>query len=267
MQAYADNSYLSTFVPITALQRDDADVFIFQMTDVAQYESPVFDPFFNATAQFTNTQFSSNPLYYAFDPFSFLGSTQQWQVCNPNLPVCTALNGFEALKARLFGDDNVLILNDQQNALLYRLLNGTLSQNAFSGILNDLGSQAILATDMVEGSMAPQSIRLPDGQWALEVQHLFNVQLANIQRRTVEHATGPSDPKVYQYIQRPATELQRQLCSAQLVRGRSATSFSVFGVCVILVSGTFLVLLDFVLPWITFRVYRALRKSSSRRIE
>jgi hypothetical protein len=127
------------------------------------------------------------------------------------------------------------------------------------GVLNDLDTAALLAVDQVEG-ISTLSTALPPDQWTKEVIHWVQINLANMQRRTVNFVLGPTSSEAQKYVIQPATDLERDLCSQQMIFSPTSMSFTVFGVALILVAGALLILLDFLLPTLVGCIQRKTKK-------
>lgn len=104
------------------------------------------------------------------------------------------------------------------NASLYNILTRVSDLNVIVSVagIASLKSRDTLSTGL-QGS-------LPNNQWQLEVENWYGATLADLQRFTVEYATGPIDPALLPILQRPQTESERQLCHSVV----SISPFSLF---------------------------------------
>jgi hypothetical protein len=261
---------ISNFDPIPTLQRQDADVFIFFLSaNAVLFSAPTIDNWYNATKPVAILKKSGEwtgrlTLYAQDEAASPLACLQQDQFCNPNLPEgdrCSPLSGsvdapFNALN--LFQDQ------EQLNRFMWTY-NNTL--NGFPVVLIDpvltLGIQTLTSRyDLTVSIQGP----LPDNQWQLDVQHWHSTNLATLQASFVGAATGPSDPNLNEWLQRPTNAEEKTLCQNQVrcpgtflkshlvliqfqqkILSTAYTSFSLFGLCFTFVVGGLIIIISYIL--------------------
>lgn len=190
------------------------------------------DPFFLATTPINITlDDGTNLTYYQPDRLvNVLGCADQHQLCNPATEECTALTALA-----LVGHDlGTIGLNDVQINIALRLGNTMPSLITYASV-NSRGANALRASETLHGTF---QIALPYNQWITEVSAWFAVSLAKLQQKTIQYATGPSYASDGLLLVRPLNEEQWNMCKNQIVRSQGGTiSFSVLGVCIILVLG------------------------------
>lgn len=212
----------SSFVPIAELQRLDADVFlIFLSVNAITFAAETNDPWFRATEmvgyKVADTDEASGriPVYYPEEPASPMACALQDQICDLSLPEgsrCTPLGASQDTQ------DAFLALYQNSSEAGWNL--ASWAYQAWFGlsepikeVIYTLGSECITARNSLYGNMQGP---LPDNQWQLEVQHWHQTSLALMQASFVETATGPNDPKVYEYVTKPQNAQEVQLCNSQV---------------------------------------------------
>ena len=223
--------------PIPALNRKDADVSpYFLATNGVEYEGLVNDPFFNATIPDNSTTFGvQNQTYWRSANYvNVLGCAEQYQICNPVTNGCTELTfSLPAFEKEM----PEIGLNDVQTITAERMI-GVLVDNVFIHV-RCRGANALRASEMLRGL---QQIVLPDNQWTIEVSTWFKLSLAQLQEQTVRYATGPLFTSDELEITKPANQDEWNMCKNQISRSQGDTiSFSMLGVGIILVVGSFLI--------------------------
>lgn len=66
---------------------------------------------------------------------------------------------------------------------------------------------------------------IPDNQWQVDVERWNNITLASKQQDFLDAASGPSDPRMNEFIFGPSTDQERRLCHNQV---RPVLHLSVF---------------------------------------
>ena len=206
------------------------------------YQAPVNDPFYLATLPAPNITVAGKVFeYYKSNRFvNVLGCTDQHQFCNPTTGNCTELTAstpvFKAIST--IGLDDVQVTT----ALSLGLNTGFLS-TYFS--VNSRAANALRSSETVYDGF---QIALPDEQWITEVSSWFAVSLAKLQQKTVQYATGPLYVPDDSELVRPSNKWQKDMCKNQIIRSQGGTtSFSVLGVCGILILGGILILTSLVM--------------------
>ncbi|KAJ9607618.1 hypothetical protein H2200_007696 [Cladophialophora chaetospira] len=248
-RALLRTSYISSFSPIPALNRTDADVVMYFLLNEASYLGPVFDPWFEATipVPFNDTYLitdggASNGFTYSPNKnASVMACTQQTQYCNHDSSRCSALTGVcpegqpSPTKAML---KEQLQLNKKQEAIFSRLWLAAWQSDMYQAAGLPVG------TDLLASSAAPGlTPALPDNQWILEMQHNFILGLISMQMQVMQYATGPPDTNDFQYLTRPNAN-ESWMCNNQVVQNTGYTSFSELGLVLVFVIGGCIILVN-----------------------
>lgn len=210
------------FTPIPALWANTTDVSLFFLSaNDIKFSTACNDPWYAATTvahEIDPTGASGNTTvtYYIRDePARVLGCTSQYQFCNPDFKPgesgksaksCTPLAGMY----RAIAVADALWQTDGQRDLFNAFINGIfLDISDLRETVSVAGIASLTARESLQdGLQGP----LPDKQWQLEVENWYGATLADMQRATVEYATGPIDPALLQFVERPQTKSERQLC-------------------------------------------------------
>lgn len=183
---------------------------------------------------------------------TILGCTDQFQICNARTGACSDLQGIQPWASV----DAVLAFIDTYHlsplqADTFGLLVNHLSLNNMYNSIFGRATYALRAQETL--SDLSQVAPLPSNQWQIEVQSWFETNLAKLQERSVQFATGPRGSR--EGKERVALTDQSPLCQAQKVRCPAGTmSFSVLGVSCLLGVGGFIVLCNLALESIMARV-------------
>jgi hypothetical protein len=216
------------FSPIPALWANETDVMLFFLSaNDIKFLKPCDDPWYAATTlarEFDPTGLSGNTTvtYYVRDePARALGCTSAYQFCHPDISSgksgesgesgksgksCTSLAGYYPATAAA----DALWQTDEQKALfnasVYNILDAI-------GDLEDIvavaGIASLKARELLQSGLQGS---LPNNQWQREVENWYGATLAELQRQTVNYATGPTEPALLQVLERPQTEGERRLC-------------------------------------------------------
>ncbi|GES63803.1 hypothetical protein ATEIFO6365_0007049000 [Aspergillus terreus] len=250
------------WAPREELNRTDADVSLFFLnSNSVTYEYPTDDPMFSAhqsalsdlIAYGGNTSIAEFDNWYTADAVTtVLGCTDQFQFCNARTEGCSELQGIQAY----VGVDKLLAFAETYNLSLlqtdiFGLLINYLSVNNIHNSIYGRPSYALRAQETLSG--LSQTAQLPSNQWQIEVQSWVETNLASLQERSVQFATGPRGSREGKH--RLALTDQTPLCKAQKVRcpaGRA--SFSVLGIACLLAVGGLIVLFNVALEPIMARV-------------
>ena len=258
----ADQSYSPTalgvvgnstdqWYPIPELLVTDGDITVLFLSsnDVYFLEKTV-DPWYSAQT-FQGLDNNSIPLYVHDDAVRALGCIERLQFCNPNLPAnssCTPLTGgSQALQLGL------QLWQDLTQQAYFNWSTLTIENTApgIDTILAIIGTAVLQSRSTLSAGI--QSF-IPDNQWELEVESLFKVTLASLQKLVVDQATGPADPALLPILTRPNTTEQQKVCANQKIRSDSHTSINVLGLIVIFVVGGLIIVTSFALPIIVRRI-------------
>lgn len=249
------NDSRSSFNPIPALNRTDADVSLWNLRNKALYTGPVNDPWYKAT---TPQDFGFTNFWTADSAVSTLGCIEQYVFCNELN--CTTPGALSQFTPDIVSKE--LGYNAMQLATFNLMWRSLWIMNMVT-LVFQLQDYTLLAKSQVWGQYKVSSA-LPDNQWQLEVGNIFNISLALLQILTVINADPPqvqvSPNTTYsQYITPPNVPEAQRLCLNQKITSSNVASFNLFGVLLIVIGGSFLILLSNVLPNI---VEREQRKSS-----
>lgn len=204
-------------------------------------------------------------MWYPSKIQSVLACTEQYQFCNRDK--CTPLTGLFSVNATA---DTDLGFNKHQLAT-YKILWKAVHDSRLQSVIFMLKSKALVAPDFLWGQNFISS-RLDDDQWEIEVRNLQNVSFALTQRRVVEYASPPKieiRPGVSstEYIKRPETADDLKMCGHVKIRSTAFSSFSVLGLCIILVGGTIIILLNCWLSDLVHWVMKSTGKGQYQRLE
>ncbi|KAL9622893.1 MAG: hypothetical protein Q9160_002819 [Pyrenula sp. 1 TL-2023] len=255
---YQAESNLHDFTPIPELLREDASILLLFLTSNSViFNQPVDDDYFADHRPINVSMLSNGPqvtqVYLSDEIAHVFGCVSRDQYCL-NKTRCTPLTA-SALAAKAALDMTKTCKQRTSLESWYTNL-ASLGVSIFN-IVGKLGASALVARNTKIPSV--QGPLLPD-QWQLEVEHWQAVEMALIQRITVEQATGPSNEAMQKYIKAPSTEEGRKLCRSQCSKGISArqgqaditqkvksashTSFIVLGLCITLILGGIIILLE-----------------------
>ena len=243
--AYFRNETASDLAPIGDFNVTEADVTLISVFSRAEYTGNSTDPIFNAM----NVTLKSSQLYTITKDLSFLGCTEQYQLCNVGNSRCTALTGLYGVRQAV--QNGELELNGIQGATFNLVWKSAWSM-AMQWTLLLLADSVLLARDWVFAVRSVTSSGLPPDQWQQESYNLHNLSLAIFQRRINEYASPENfeiRPNVNSFDQliKPTDPNMIALCGVQKIRSAGHYSFSVLGMTIILVIGTFMILLDWFL--------------------
>lgn len=212
----------------------------------ARYAGEVTDQLFLAQ----NVSTESSQFYTSTKNLNILGCTEQYQFCNLRTNQCTDLTGLYGIREAV-QNNNTLNLSPRQNAV-YTVMWKAAWAMGMQWATTILDNNILLAKDWVFTVKSTTSSALPPYQWELESYNLHNLSLAVFQRRINEFAS----PENFEI--RPGLNSQSQvitptdpdmlaLCQLQKVRSGDHYSVSVLGMCIILIVGGLLILLDWIL--------------------
>lgn len=264
---------ISTFEPTPALHQKDANIYIFFLSaNRIIFSAPTTDDWYSATTLQGYIQHASvvgkEAVYRQDEVASPLACTDQEQFCDTSLPAdrqCTPLtssnDAWTQAGAMLDGGDTA-------SANRFDWFKSTvLNKPSPYGIVQNLGTAALLSrSSLGVGIQRP----LPANQWQLDVTHWFETSLAFIQGLFIDTATGPSDSRMLQWVHSPANAEERTLCHSQVlpfsplsppptvyptlipqtpqkILSTAYISFSLFGLSLILVLGTLIIIASAVL--------------------
>ncbi|KAF1983251.1 hypothetical protein K402DRAFT_319465, partial [Aulographum hederae CBS 113979] len=244
--------YCEKLPPIPELQRDDGQLeLLFLATNGVLFTSQIDDPWFSAHKlagsiyDATNNTQGGTSIYLADDAARVLGCVKQIQYCNPNLPEdkrCGPLTfGYPAEYLQMD-----LWKTEQEKERLKCFIDLTYFNEAPS-------SQAAMTAALLRlydyYGFVP---KLPDNQWQIEMQNLFFMNLAILQRSFSGAATGPSDFALEPWLIRPNGTEERKFCRDQV----QYSNFSTVGLVVTLTLGTTIIVLSYTIESLVQRIQK-----------
>ncbi|KAL9112017.1 MAG: hypothetical protein Q9227_003637 [Pyrenula ochraceoflavens] len=209
------------------------------------------------------------PVFHADQPAGVLGCVWQFETCNQHANVCVTNTG--GVSRDVLAQQ--LHLNERQYNTMNVLLNAFLGMDtSIEGMLANPVTTSLLARNKLTGSRVGP---LPRNQWQQEVVHWQASALARWQRVVLEQFTGPSDESVDKYVNRTMTSDQQSLCQNQKIRSNAYTSFSVLGLSITLILGSFIIFLSFTIDrilrftqrWHNYGVFQRLEWISNETLQ
>ena len=211
---------------------------MFVASNAVVYNEPVYDPLFRATRKEESpTEFL--PYFYFSDVYvRALACADQFQYCNPSNKACTPLAGAYTASDKTQWER--LGINSIQRSTFDTLVYALQMQHTYFNV-NGQGGATLRVSDTVRVTDMRQDEKLPANQWMIELEDWFAASLARLQQSVLSYATGPSQLYEGMYVRRG----NQELCGRQkFCRSSGYISFSVLGVSVILILGSFLVVLS-----------------------
>lgn len=240
---------ISSFLPNEDFNVTESDLVIVFLSNQAAYTSPVNDPWFKATV---NTSVGPAQFYFADQPVTAIGCTEQYQFCNGDR--CTSMAGITSFD--IMPD---LGFNKLQEALYTLLATYTMFMQ-LATIFQFLSNDLLLANQLTYGSLPISST--PDADhWKKEVENLHSTCLAGIQAHGILHAAPgnsvfKNNVNVHDFINPETTKENVYLCKNQKFRSSVYTSFSVFGLALVGSICFSIILLSVMVPPIVGRVQK-----------
>lgn len=227
------------------------------------YDTPVSDPFFGANIEESIPAVGTGPNTTAYTTDKYvtaLGCVDQHQFCNPSTDQCTPLAGSNLVNQSF----NSLNFNSKQLATAWRLVPQLIFIN-MHGSVSGRGSNALRASETLSDL---EQVGLPNNQWQIEVDSWMAVGMAKLQQLIVQYATGPPSVVGDSFTLKPTSGDWQAMCDAQKIRSSNGTtSFSILGVSIILVLGTFLVVLNLILDTVVGLIQRKLDWGDHKRLQ
>ena len=249
------------WTPIPELHVTDGDVIVlFLSSNNIWFLNKTADPWYSAQELVEYLLVGNNqiPLYAHDDAVRALGCRERFQFCNPNLP----------------GNSSCTPLTSSRQAFqLGFQLWQDLTQQAYFNWSTSFFNIGIDTTVSIIGTAALQSRNtlsdgiqwfIPDNQWELEVENLFKVSLASLQRSVVDQAMGPADPALLPMLKRPNTPEEQKVCANQKIRSYSYASINVLGLVIIFAIGGLIIVMSFALPIIVRWIQKRQNSYSTR---
>ena len=262
--SFPHRSNESSFIPVPQFHRDDADVSILLLNKALAYTGEVKDPWFRAQVRGPSS-LGINETWLPSETTSGVACIEQYQFCNTTH--CSAPSG-------LYEHDYLspppgLDFNANQLAT-YKLFWKFLSYMRLDYTLRILKNEILLANQRVYGGFRISSA-LPNNQWEIEMENLFNISMAGLQLNAQSHAT-PYNSEIrpgahlHQFILPPSTLEQKRICNNQKVRSSLYASFNILGLALIISLSSLIILLNLSLPRLAGWFQRRLGKCEISRL-
>jgi hypothetical protein len=211
-----------------------------------RYTNKVSDPIFGASEVNNSVSIPGPVTVWTPDQnISALGCIEQFQACQNNS--CTEPASFYQMIHPQSLEK--LHLNENQRVTLNHLTDIEYGSrlNWFDYLIGD---EFLLAKEKLYfyGNFAFSS-SLPDNQWELEVENFHNITLAILQMGVLAYVV-PDNTKISptatmnQYRVSPDTPEGKNLCKSQKIRSTKYTSFSFFGIVMIIISSFLIITLS-----------------------
>ncbi|KAL1633282.1 hypothetical protein SLS58_011148 [Diplodia intermedia] len=236
-----------TYTPIRELDRKDSTVILFFLsTNQVDFMGNSGDAWYSTNTRISSATNVFDPMYRGSQPASPLGCVEQHQLCNPNRDAsCTPL--FASWHDSLRHVPPLWPAPADAAAVAWAYELALRLENTVAGVVGKLAAAALAST--ATRALGVQSPLAPD-QWQQDVERFHNISMAGVQRRFVETATGPADPAMRAFLRRPpppGAAPKEWLCRNQMVRSNAHANFSVFGLALVFVVGSFFVTLSWAL--------------------
>jgi hypothetical protein len=252
-----DAGLLSSILPRPELAIESGDLTLLMLSNQAQYLGPVEDAWFAATTTQDQRGLGLDPapdssVYLPNKLISTMGCVEQYQYCNQDR--CTSPDGYYTVDP---SQDNGLHLNSKQRAVFRVLLNAAWAMK-IKFLSQLMGAECLLAQQFVQdNSGGLGSAPVYSDQWQREVENMHNISLAVLQQKVADFAGQPymeTQPGVSDetFVKPPQTAEEIKLCQQIKVRSSTHTSFSLFGMLLILLIGAIIILTNIWLPSIVF---------------
>jgi hypothetical protein len=201
----------------------------------------------------------------SFNTLSGIGCIEQYQFCHINQ--CTPLTGIHLIDQRTV---DTLGLNLRQAATLQLLLKVALWMR-MKVMLAFLGSDILLAKGRLFGGFW-LSPALENDQWQNEVENIHNTSMAFLQQRIIDY-TSPFNSRIHQsvklqdYIMQENGYEAQYLCTNQKTRSTIHCSLNGVGLFLIILGGTFIVLVNVLIPHLMGWLQRRSEKGEAARLD
>ncbi|KAH8745164.1 hypothetical protein F5882DRAFT_495263 [Hyaloscypha sp. PMI_1271] len=241
---------LSTFWAISGLRQLNGDHTALELMSEASYIQKTEDLWYSATAQ--------EDFFWRTDhPVSVLVCTEQYSYCN--MSYCTDNSGFYELMS-IPGHSGLVTMNNAQWITLELVWKAAQASNLYF-LASFLGSEILLAQDLLMSSQLFVAPGLPSDQWKQEIKNMHATSMAILQRRVVEFASPPNwalgpGQRTTDFLVKPNTTFAQALCQNIKIRAPGVASFSVIGIISVLGTGVLLTMLNFFFTDIVFWFYR-----------
>lgn len=150
-------------------------------------------------------------MYWSVEPASPMGLVQQYQFCKSDPPAakqCSELSSmhdvFRLARKWWLGTETY----DYFYWIFYLVVTQTIASR-----VQALGPAVLESPSHLQGGILGPLAR---NQWQIDVEKWINISLASIQQSCVELASGPSDPRMDNFITRPESNIQKRMCRNQV---------------------------------------------------
>ncbi|KAG6366976.1 hypothetical protein INS49_001157 [Diaporthe citri] len=264
----------AAFTPTPGLFPTDGDLMLtFLVGNGVHFMERAQDPWYRGTVPGKNVTWNgangklSKLSYTTEQAASPMACLRQFQFCNPALPedrrcgpLASALDA-QVQAAHLFNMTEDQIANSD--------IPDTPSGSRYVWFLEFLATIGygpdILVNYLGPNSLASQSSlsrypgllgAIPSNQWQLDVENWWAIHMATLQAGMVAIAYGNHDPALKPFEIPPFNAHYQKLCNNQKIVSTDYTSFSVFGICFIYVTGALIIAISYLLEQIQAWLYR-----------
>ncbi len=238
--------------PIAPLNKTNGIVsLLFLQSGAIKNVARVDDPWFSATLaqpvpSWTGLHLPNNSYYIAEDVARVMGCTSALQICNPDLPDgsnCWSGSTTNGTWESIWPNPADLHVMNAQYQYFVNMYDGTIETP--EGYYTISGLPSLKTRFTLSGVVQPSII--PADRWQTELEYIFQTDLAALQARVVELASGSqSGPKEF-LTQCGSTVQCNRLCQSQKVKSPGYYSFSMLGICIIIVLGSVIVLTGYLI--------------------
>ncbi|GAW15864.1 hypothetical protein ANO14919_052860 [Xylariales sp. No.14919] len=257
----------SSFIPISPLFREDADVtLIFLSGEGVIHSAPSTDEWYRVSPNKVNADEATGltidrtEIYLPLEPASPLGCVDQYQFCHGDIQHCGLLASNSDARCSAEHLFNTTISYGNSNStsgdpFSYFMAGFSGYQSITIGeLLGQLGSTSLASkTSLTSAIQAP----LPSNQWQLDVIHWWDITKASLQAAYLGIPYfNPPDSSLLEYRTNFTSQGLKKLCNNQMIKSTEYTSFSVFGLLFTFIVGFSIVLISYLLEPISRILYR-----------
>ncbi|KAJ3563955.1 hypothetical protein NPX13_g8015 [Xylaria arbuscula] len=248
----------ANFIPIDALNANGtADIaIIFLSGNGVAFEEQTNDPWYRGTVpigEYSSVTFGNSRKtgFLAEESASPLGCVTKFQFCSMDIMHCGLLAGYwDAIASA----SPIFNSTAEEQFTNYTGHDGPSSRFSWFQpmavrsdpvtVVNTLGAQSLLS---VRGMRGGFQSAIPDNQWQLDVANWWATSLAGMQSAGPTIAQGPQGDQYKPITIYPGDKFQDDMCQNQKVRSTDYTSFSLFGLYFIFVTGLLIVIASYIL--------------------
>ncbi|KAF2734239.1 hypothetical protein EJ04DRAFT_466936 [Polyplosphaeria fusca] len=249
--AWDKDDFNSGFEPIEQLRRPDVELSLFFLSsNNIAYAEPVDDPWFAA-----HKEARTAGVYVQDEPVRVLGCASQVQYCDANTQNrrCEPLR---SVYANVTESISKVWTSQRQRDLVIsfdRIFSAT--RMGILEIVASIGAAALRARYSLQYTISGP---LPPDQWQLELEYWAKGMLASLQASVVTFVNGApiKELEPYMYMPKKNDTGLNYMCHRQKIVTAAFSSFSVFGMAMILLVGGIIMLLDLTMEPFTFWLQR-----------